>query len=514
MNPFRGSSRGRSWIAVIGIDRYLHWLPLSSAVRDATGAAAMFRRLGFESIVEPLLDERATGKAIHELVTEDLHTLGPEDSLVLFYAGHGGTRRHYVGDKEIQTGYLIPVDASDSPNKVTTWIELDGWLRAISVLPAKHILVILDACHSGIALDPIVKWRDINSWQETPLSTLSERRSRRIITSALADQVALDHGPSHGHSLFTGCLIEGLTHGLRRGTRRVTTGSELGLYVQQRVSDYPDSRQTPDFGTFKLDDRGEMIIPLATEPFEEAAPIPGMPSREMPYQLHNRAAAWMGGVFLFAVATVGLVYATRDPDQGRQDAATAAGARPAGPPMEAIIEPTRPGHREPARGSAVGSMAPVPVKSRTAPRKPPQPRQTIPSAESGKVGPPRAPEPTSEGKPPGGSNASEPTRAPAVDPALVKKVIARRNMYSETLWVTPQDQETAQKYALLMKDLLATGDAELSCKAVQDWRRYSAADCRWVSGEILELVAPNLDVLNQQCGTASLKRSELMRCAR
>lgn len=498
---------------MIGIDRYRHWQQLSNAVRDATEAAAMFRRLGFEQIVEPLLDERATGKAIHELVTEDLHMLGPEDSLVLFYAGHGGTRRHHVGDKEIQTGYLIPADASDSTNKVTTWIELEGWLRAISLLPAKHILVILDACHSGIALDPIIKYRDVNSRQDTSLLTLSERRSRKIITSARADQVALDCGPLHGHSLFTGCLIEGLTHGLRQRTHRVITGAELGLYVQRRVSDYAGSEQTPDFGTFALDGRGEMVIPLATESFEETSPIPSMPSWEIPRQVHNRTAVWMGGVFLSAVATVGFVYATRDPDQGRQDEA-AAGPRPAVPPMEAIIGPPSPGHREPARGSAGGSMAPAAAKPRAVSRKPPQPRKTVLSAESGKVGPPRAPEPAIEAKPLEVSSASEPTRAPAVDPALVKKVIARRNMYSETLWVTPQDQETAQKYALLMKDLLATGDAELGCKAVQDWRRYSAADCRWVSGEVLEIVVPKLDALNQQCGTASLQRSELMRCAR
>jgi hypothetical protein len=32
--------------------------------------------------------------------------------------------------------------------------------------------------------------------------------------------------------------------------------------VQRRVETYPDSGQTPDFGTFAFDDRGEMVIPL------------------------------------------------------------------------------------------------------------------------------------------------------------------------------------------------------------------------------------------------------------
>jgi len=279
---------GRNVIAVIGIDRYHHWRRLANAVRDASGVAALFRRLGFEQITEPMLDCRATGKAIQSLVTDDLRVLGPDDSLVLFYAGHGGTRGHRLGDQVIKTGYLIPVDASSSPDKVATWIDLEGWLRAVSLLPAKHILVVLDACHSGIALDPILKWRDVGSWHDVPLSTLSARRSRRIITSALDDQVARDGGPMHGHSLFTGCLIEALTGGIRPGG--MTTGSELGLYVQRRVETYPDSGQTPDFGTFAFDDRGEMVIPLRIGPLERPAPPMPRPARSLRLARSNRSS--------------------------------------------------------------------------------------------------------------------------------------------------------------------------------------------------------------------------------
>src|ERR1044071_5717906 len=130
---------GRHVIAAVGIDRYRHWPPLSNAVRDATGVAALFRRLGFEEITGPLLDDRATGKAIQSLVTDDLMALGPDDSLVLFYAGHGGTRKHRLGDEVIKAGYLIPVDAVVSPDKASSWVDLEGWLRAVSLLPAKAI---------------------------------------------------------------------------------------------------------------------------------------------------------------------------------------------------------------------------------------------------------------------------------------------------------------------------------------------------------------------------------------
>ncbi len=288
----------RNVIAVIGIDRYQHqsWRPLTNAVSDARGAAELFVKLGFEQVAA-LYNDQATSEAIEGLVTDDLTRLGAEDSLVLFYAGHGSTRSHQLGDEVVKTGYIVPFDASD---RTATRIDLDGWLRAVALLPAKHILVILDACHSGIALDPVSKWRDGGAPPELPLSALRARRSRRIITSALDNELALDSGPRHGHSLFTGCLLEALTHGVGRPGRRVITTSELGLYLQARVEEYPGSRQTPDFGAFDFDDRGEMVFPFVMAPEVPEAPEPDPPPRDKDdaqvidgaNQQHRRRPRW------------------------------------------------------------------------------------------------------------------------------------------------------------------------------------------------------------------------------
>lgn len=269
------ASVGRNVIAVIGIDRYRHWRALGNAVSDANGTRSLFLRLGFEEVTAPLLDERATGQAIRTLVTDDLSMLGDNDRLVLFYAGHGGTRVRSLGGKSIKTGYLIPVDAANEPNKVATWIELEDWLRSVSTLPPKHILVILDACYSGIALSPIIKWgRDGGGAGQLHYASLQDRRSRLIITSALDDEIALDTGPVHGHSLFTGCLIQALTGGLEGEAgddrRPWVTGSDIGRYLRRRVLAFPDHErrgrpQTPDFGSFDFDDRGEMLIPVLVD---------------------------------------------------------------------------------------------------------------------------------------------------------------------------------------------------------------------------------------------------------
>lgn len=262
--PVGPPGHGRNVITVIGIDRYRHWQHLGNAVRDAVRVAALFEQLGFEQVTPPLLDHDATGAAIRSLVTTDLKQLGPDDNLVLFYAGHGGTYGHRPGGEEIKTGYLIPVEASSAPDDLSTWIDLEGWLRAVALLPAKHILVILDACRSGIALDGIVqRHRGLDGRRAAASTALQARRSRRIITSALADQFAFDTGPKPGHSLFAGYLIDALTLDLLLSGHRAATGSELGLYLQRRVDGHTESRQTPDFGAFYHDDRGELTIRLA-----------------------------------------------------------------------------------------------------------------------------------------------------------------------------------------------------------------------------------------------------------
>jgi uncharacterized caspase-like protein len=266
--PSRDAQEGRAYIAVIGIDRYHPWNRLYNAVSDARGVLKVFAGLGFDLVAPPLFDECATGDALRRLVVDDLSGLSESDSLILFFAGHGHTITRTVGGTSVRDGYLIPADGDGLGGRAGTWIRLEAWLTDVTRIPAKHILVILDACHSGLALGPIVKWRSrgMEHGRREPLEQLRARRSRRIITSALDDQLAMDSGPVPGHSLFTGCLIEAMRGGLVASTGYQTiTGSEIGHYVQRRVSEYPGAAQTPDFGALELDDRGELLVHIRRE---------------------------------------------------------------------------------------------------------------------------------------------------------------------------------------------------------------------------------------------------------
>lgn len=253
-------------VSVIGINAYQHWKKLSNAVNDAQGIRDLFvETFGFAEPVSHLFDEAATKSAIVSLVEDQLRAeLKPDDALILFFAGHGHSRVDQVGDREIETGFIIPVEAE--LNQWGTYLNLHDWLRAISTLPARHILVILDACHSGFGVGQAMQmFRDQVRYEQD----LQRRISRKIFTSARRDQLALDGGPIEGHSLFTGTLIDGLAWGKSdTDSNGLVTGSELGLYVQQQVGQHSASKQTPDFGAFELDGRGDLVVKIGSNTFE------------------------------------------------------------------------------------------------------------------------------------------------------------------------------------------------------------------------------------------------------
>ena len=167
-------------------------------------------------------------------------------------------------------GFIVPVDArATEENHWSDYISTEELLSNISGLPANHILVILDSCHSGMALGrKFTTSRGDTRYEED----LSRKVSRKVIASAQGDQQAADGGPFEGHSLFTGYMIQGLT------TRKaavegasLVTASQLGLYTQREVGVFESSRQTPMFGVFdSVDDGGELVIHLGAGANTEA----------------------------------------------------------------------------------------------------------------------------------------------------------------------------------------------------------------------------------------------------
>jgi hypothetical protein len=253
--------QGRSIVVVIGIDQYKYLPKLNNAVNDAREVQKVLtKEFGFIKAIPSLFNANATKNAIESLIEDKLiSSLKKDDNLLLFFAGHGETQTKEVGDRTVEVGHIVPVNAKSQVWR--SFIRIDWLLERVGELPAKHILVILDACRSGVALgEAKLIYRDQGTWRYQ--QDLLRKRSRKVITSARKEQLAKDgDGPIPGHSLFTGWLINGLLRREADSDRNgIITSSELGLFVQQKVAQATDSSQTPDFGYFHLDDRGEMVI--------------------------------------------------------------------------------------------------------------------------------------------------------------------------------------------------------------------------------------------------------------
>jgi len=249
---------------VIGIDQYRTWDHLDNAVNDARGVLAAFEQHGFVSISRPLLDDAATGEALRRLPGSLKPELGGSDSLVVFFAGHGHTITDQFPDGyPVSRGYLIPVDADLTSRGEQSWQRIDSWLTAIAELPPRHIFVILDSCHSGIALSRGDQHRGVGMRTDSASVPVYERRSRRVFTSALDDQRALDGGPIPGHSVFTGYLIEAL-HGKSGAWQESSAVSvrDIAEYVRRHVQEYSDFMQVPDLGALQFHDSGELFLSL------------------------------------------------------------------------------------------------------------------------------------------------------------------------------------------------------------------------------------------------------------
>lgn len=154
------------------------------------------------------------------------------------------------------------------------YVEVEALLEELARLPALHVLVILDSVYAGLS---VVGSSLRRRYEGTPLvADLMGRVSRQLMTSALSDQLAADGGSDFpNNSLFTGWLVEGLRRAADGGgpdapspdtdQDGLLTVTELYAFVRGRVGSDSGARQTPDFGTFELDDRGSFVFRLPSE---------------------------------------------------------------------------------------------------------------------------------------------------------------------------------------------------------------------------------------------------------
>ncbi|RPI04852.1 MAG: PEGA domain-containing protein, partial [Zetaproteobacteria bacterium] len=242
---------GESWAVVIGINRYQHpRIPrLRYAVNDAKAVERALRAQGFhQDRIFTLTDDQATKSAIEQLLGDELRQqLGPNDRLLVFFAGHGKTDRLRSGEEE---GYLIPVDG-DPARLFSSAISMTALRQISDRLSAKHILYIVDACYSGYAIFNRAIADDL-------LAEMVKKPAIQILTAGRQQDEAQERA---GHGVFTDVLVRGLTGEAFAPGKPWLALEELGVWVKARVFAESNKKQLPQYGN--LSGEGQFVFQKA-----------------------------------------------------------------------------------------------------------------------------------------------------------------------------------------------------------------------------------------------------------
>lgn len=139
---------------VVGIDKYKsgNIRPLKCAVKDADAIEKLLNGPGRFDAVVKLTDERATLEGIQTAFDELVAKSRPGDTVVVYWAGHGGRCSNTDGtEPDGFDEFLVPHDGSlQSDAAVRQSMLLDKVFgRWIAGLSERKVMVILDTCHSG-----------------------------------------------------------------------------------------------------------------------------------------------------------------------------------------------------------------------------------------------------------------------------------------------------------------------------------------------------------------------------
>ena len=224
-----------------------------------------------------LTGKEATKEAIEGYLQNgflcDLNRVGPDDSVLFYFSGHGHLRR------EQSVGYLIPFDVRkteggepDYATAINTSVDLVKNLRANC--PARHKLMILDCCHSGSVFRLDEGDGGGRSPDEKVGPDLFRAPAFQAMTASREWQVASDGDALSNHSPFTKVLLHALSSipGKQIALQPHLTVSELFHEMQMMLHGSPlPEDQSPQ--SWWLDgNRGEFFFfpnPNAEYPQDE-----------------------------------------------------------------------------------------------------------------------------------------------------------------------------------------------------------------------------------------------------
>lgn len=191
-------------IFAVGVGDYMdEGLRLGYPDEDAEAIAGMFSEIAgglYDEVNTFVLTNEKADKSSIETVMENLiKEVESRDTVVIFFAGHGYVRGdHY---------FFLPYD-TDLTSLNQTAVTITTFGNFIKDLPANKVIMLLDTCRSGSAvqsLGTIAMSRAVE--EKRQIANLAKAKGIAVFSAASESQAAYEI--SHiGHGLFTHSILE------------------------------------------------------------------------------------------------------------------------------------------------------------------------------------------------------------------------------------------------------------------------------------------------------------------
>jgi formylglycine-generating enzyme required for sulfatase activity len=254
---------------VIGVSDYsAGWPDLPGVKDDVRAVRDGLVQAGFAvSVVEDPTRAELDG-ALTRFVAD--RGRGENNRLLIYYAGHGHTLTPRYGGEPM--GYIVPADAPD-PNRdeagfIRTAISMRRMEEYATQIQAKHALFLFDSCFSGSVFTTARAIPDA-------IQEKTARPVRQFITAGTAGQTVPDV------SIFRPEFLKGIRGEADLNHDGYVTGSELGMFLADNVTNYSRRSQTPKYGKLMhpVLNQGDFVFQVAAKaslpPPVAAVPQPG-----------------------------------------------------------------------------------------------------------------------------------------------------------------------------------------------------------------------------------------------
>ena len=216
---------GRRIAVLFGNNDYKMPIPgLETPIADVAKTAEILKaRFGFDARVLKNASKAQIVDALNRVAAEAT----PDDSVLLFYAGHG-----YLMD-DTRMGFWIPVDAS--VKTAANWISNTDISKLLAAIRARQLILVSDSCFSG----SLTREQKVVYSGKPRAEEVLRRRSVLVLSSG-GDEPVSDEG-KEGHSIFAYNLIKTLD-----SVNGTTPGYEVWRSVHGNVS--KEYQQEPQYG--------------------------------------------------------------------------------------------------------------------------------------------------------------------------------------------------------------------------------------------------------------------------